>query len=420
MAIGMVSREMHLITSPYRKVSGDQTEKTLELAPKNASDVAKGCLDFLKVSGWKSGYSSVDLLLRHLSRKSKSEASRRAYLSRVYSFCVYTGMDPDRLIAMPKETIEEQLQDYADQFNDGKHSLRYANTVINLLKAFFKINGFKGIKALEVEGYHMSARYRKRPEYIPKKNEIYLMADSACSLRDRAFILTAYSSGLRNSTIRALLFKDVEQELARNIANIMLPVYPEMKLVEPNACKNNIPYYSFICEEATQALKLYLRERREKCGAIKSDEPLFASDYNQIPREERSAKTTSARQLQLVVKQAAQRASINDWQHVTPQCLRKAFETVLHSELVEGGRLDPKIQEFLMGHILPGSEDAYFDRTKIELLRSEYGKLDFGRIVIQNKFKVLRAAVVRAFEGSGIDADEVLEEYFKAQFHGGQ
>jgi integrase len=370
------------------------------------------------VNGWKSEYISVDLLLRHLSRKSKSEASRRAYLSRLYSFCVCTGMDPDRLIAMPKETVEEQLQDYADQFNDGKHSLRYANTVINLLKTFFKVNGFKGIKALEVEGYHMSARYRKRPEYIPKKNEIYLMADSACSLRDRAFILTAYSSGLRNSTIRALLFKDVEQELARNIANIMLPVYPEMKLVEPNACKNNIPYYSFICDEATQALKLYLRERREKCGAIKSDEPLFASDYNQIPREERSAKTMSARQLQLVVKQAAQRASIRDWQHVTPQCLRKAFETVLHSELIEGGRLDPKIQEFLMGHILPGSEDAYFDRTKIELLRSEYGKLDFGRIVIQNKFKVLRAAVVRAFEGSGIDADEVLEEYFKTQVHG--
>lgn len=165
------------------------------------------CFTFLMVDGWKSEYISVDLLLRHLSRKSKSEASRRAYLSRLYSFCVYTRINPDRLIAMPKETIEEQLQDYADQFNDGKHSLRYANTVINLLKAFFKVNGFKGIKALEVEGYHMSARYRKRPEYVPKKNEIYLMADSACSLRDRAFILTAYSSGLRNSTTRALLFK---------------------------------------------------------------------------------------------------------------------------------------------------------------------------------------------------------------------
>jgi len=106
----------------------------------------------------------------------------------------------------------------------------------------------------------------------------------------------------------------------------------------------------------------------------------------------------SPRQLQKVVKQAAKRARLPQWQFVTPHCLRKAFETVLHSELVDGGRLDPKIQEFFMGHILPGTQDEYFNKMDVEYLRAEYAKLNFGRVVIENKFKILRMAVARAFE----------------------
>ena len=368
-------------------------------------------LAYLKVDSWTSEYVSVNLLLKHLFRKSKSEASRKAYLRQIYSFCISIGLTPDELVKLPKNRIEKLVQEHADKYNDAKHSIRYVNSIIHLLKTFFKVNGFKGAKALEIESYYMPSRYRKRPEYIPRKHEIYVMADSACSLRDRAIILTVYSSGLRNSTLRALLYRDVEHELKKSIDNILIPVYPEMKMVDPNACKNNIPYYTFICDEATQALKLYLREREEKYGKIFGYEPLFASDYNQIPREERNSKIMSPRQLQQVVKQAARRAGIPKSRYVNPHCLRKACESVLHSELVDAGRLDPKIQEFFMGHILPGSQDAYFDQTDVEQLRAEYAKLNFGRVVIENKFKTLRMAVARAFEGTSIDPDKIIEEY---------
>ena len=389
-------------------------------APVTATAITKfqKCLEYLKVDGWASEYVSVNLLLKHLSRKSRSEGSRRAYLRRVCLLCISTGLTPGTLVKLPKNRIEKLVQEHADSYNDGKHSIRYINNVIHLLKSFFNVNGFKGAKTLEIESYYMPSRYRKRPEYIPKKHEIYKMADSACSLRDRATILTLYSSGLRNSTLRALLYGDVEHELRRGIDNIMIPVYPEMKLVDPNACKNKIPYYTFICDEATQALKLYLREREEKYGKILDYEPLFASDYNQIPRDERSSKIISPRQLQQVVKQAARRAGISKSQYVTPKCLRKASETVLHSELIDGGRLDPKIQEFFMGHILPGSQDAYFDQTDVEQLRAEYAKLNFGRVAVENKFKVLRMAVARAFEGTGIDPDKTIEEYVQMRTRG--
>ena len=363
----------------------------LSLEKSDSQNVVRGStasyLTFLKVDGWTSEYRSVDLLLRHLGRKCRSEASRKAYLRRVYSLCISTNMTPDELVKLSKRQIEQLVQAHADSYNDGKHSIRYVNNIIHLLKTFFKVNGFKGAKALEIESHYMPSRYRKRLEYIPKKHEVYRMADSACSLRDRAIILTFYSSGLRNSTLRALLYKDVEYELEKSFDNIMIPVYPEMKRIVPNACKNNIPYYAFICDEATQAVRFYLHEREERYGKIMPNEPLFTSDYNQIPREERNSKIMSPRQLQQVVKQAARRARIPKWRYVTPHCLRKAFETVLHSELVDGGRLDLKIQEFFMGHILPGSQDAYFDQTDIERLRAEYAKLNFSRVVVENKLR---------------------------------
>ena len=390
--------------------------KTADVA--NPAKMCGGYLEFLKVNDWSGEYKSVDALLKHLSRKSRSEASKKTYLQKLYPFCLYAKANPDELVQMPKADVEKLVQDYADGFNNDRYSKRYANNILMVLRTFFEINGFKNANALEVEGYYMPTRYRKVPEYIPSKHEIYMMADCARSLRDRATVLTLYSAGLRNSTARAVLYRDVREELLDGVYNLKIPVYPEMKEVDSMACKNNIPYYAFTCDEATQAIRLHLQERVEKYGEISDHEPLFASEYNQVPSEERRNKPLTPRQLQNVIKLSAKLAGLPRWHQVTPQAIRKSFESVLHSELVDGGKLDPKVQEFLMGHILPGSQDNYFDRTKVEDLRAEYSRLNFGRAVVENKFKTLRSAVARAFEGTGIDPNEVIEEYMKMRQRG--
>jgi len=66
-----------------------------------------------------------------------------------------------------------------------------------------------------------------------------------------------------------------------------------------------------------------------------------------------------------------------------------------------------------MGHVLPGSQDPYFDRSKVNYMRIQYSRLKFGRTVIENRFKVLRVAVARAFEGTDIDPEQVIREYVK-------
>jgi integrase len=366
---------------------------------------------FLGVKERRSSYRSVNNLLLHLMRKSKSEGSKRLYLWHLYKFCKYTSRKPNELVALRRGQAEKLAQEYADSLRNI--SPRYSNLAVAILKAFFVVNGFKRAKALELETYHTPPRFRVTPEYIPTKSEVYRMADSACSLRDRAIILILFSTGLRNSTLRGIRYRDVAGELEKDHANTMIPVYPEMKEVESNACKGGIPYYTFTCDEATQALKLYIKEREEKYGGIEGSEPLFCSEYNQIKKENRRRKLLTSRELQIIVKSAAKRAGIAQWEAVHPHCLRKAFETVLHTQLIDGGNLDVKVQEFFMGHVLPGSQDPYFDRSKAEHMRTLYSRLRFGRANIENKFKVLKAAVARAFEDTDIDPDQVIEEYVK-------
>jgi integrase len=369
---------------------------------------------FLKVNKWTSKYRSVNNLLDHLMRKSKSEGSRRLYLWHLFKFCQFAKKKPNELTALKRDQAEKLAQTYADSFRDT--SPRYSNLAVAILKSFFFVNGFKRAKALELETYHAPPRFRKTPEYIPTKTEVYRMADSACSLRDRALILSMFSTGLRNSTLRAIRFKDISPELLRDKSNLMISVYPEMKEIEPNACKGGIPYYTFTCDEATYAIKLYVKERMEKYGNIEDDEPLFCSEYNQIHKNERKKKTLTSREVQLITKLAAKKAGICEWEAVHPHAIRKAYETVLHSQLIDGATLNVKVQEFFMGHVLPGSQDTYFDRSKVEHMRNQYSRLKFGRVAVENKFKVLKAAIARAFEDTGLDPEKVLEEYFRQKY----
>jgi site-specific recombinase XerD len=205
------------------------------------------------------------------------------------------------------------------------------------------------------------------------------MADATGNTRDRAIILTMWSTGLRVSTLTALNLSDIQRDLLEGQDNLLVPVYPGMKEWVPDACKGEIPYFSFTSKEATTAIKVYLKERTEQFGSISGVVPLFHSDWHLWAKEERSGMRLGRRGVGLIVKRAARLAGLSEWESVTSHCLRKAFESVLRSQTLSGGRLDKGTQEFLFGHILPGSQDVYFDRSKPEFLREEYSGLDFGK-----------------------------------------
>lgn len=327
---------------------------------------------FLKVRGWESDYKSVSNYLRYFMRKVGSERTKDQACYTLMAFCRFAGMSPEELVGLSKRNASKLVQSYIDSLADKGYSIRTVNVALAYLKTFFRVNGFKGERELEVERYHQPARYRKKPEYVPTSDEIWAMAHASGSLRNKAMILALYTSGLRNSTLRALLYRDVRDELEMGLKTVKVPVYPEMKRVDAAACKGNIPYYSFLSAEAADALREYLEERRAQFGGIGDEEPLFASTCTNVTQEKRRWTPVKRRSLIEIVKRAARKVGIKRWRDVYPHCLRKAFESALRN-----GGLDIKDQEFLMGHILPGSQDAYYDRTKVEDLRTRYARIEF-------------------------------------------
>jgi hypothetical protein len=230
------------------------------------------------------------------------------------------------------------------------------------------------------------------------------MAERAGNIRNRAIIRTLNSSGLRNSALRAILVKDVVKEIEAGHENLLIKVQPEWNRRIPGACKNNIPYYTFTSKQATHDIKGMLKQRKEILGFVSENEPLFISLGSQRSRR----KFLSDGELQAIVKNAAKEANVEEWELVTPHSLRKVFESVLRSPMSDGSRMDSKDQEFLMGHLLPGSQDAYYDWTKINRLRGEFSKLVFeGGVTPEQETLKAHKQVANIL---GLDVDKLKAE----------
>jgi integrase len=298
--------------------------------------------------------------------------------------CLKFGLNPDKLVALARqkpERVAKLVQEFADGFN-SKGSVKYANHIIYLARTIFEVNGVQ----LKLHGFYQPTRRRKRREYVPSLADALKMAD-AVGGRDRVIILFMAYSGLRNSDVRALVYNEalpdpwlqdytIKKQLAKGEECIAIAVHEIMKNRVPTACKNRIFYYTFIPPKVTEWLRLYLRDIEDKHGPIHDDQPLFPTQNREIPLRKRLKTPISARELQQIVKKAAKKAGLEHWKLVTPHCLRKTFDSFLREQPSEV-RLDIKEREFLMGHILGGSQDAYFDKMKIEEMRTKYAKMVF-------------------------------------------
>jgi integrase len=365
--------------------------------------------EILKVNGWRSQYQSVNTALRHYARKVKSEKTRENFCTTLMLFCKHCGLDPEALVKLEPSKASKLCQEFTDSLMEKGYSIRYVNVSQAYLKTFFRENGFTAEKELKVERYHQPTRYRKKAEYIPTSEEIQRMGYAAGSAKNRAMIFMLYTSGLRNSTLRAIKYGDVRKELEAGLGVVRIPVYPQMKQVDPAACKGDIPYFTFIDSETVKALKEYLEERRQQFGSISEEEPLFCSNSNQISKDEQNKVPVSKNGLERMVKRAAKQAGIEEWANVTPKCLRKAYESALRNN-----RLDPKDQEFLMGHILPATQDAYYDYTKVEDLRAKYSKIRFFKTAEVDKLEMIKAFA----QTLGIDKIEVKIQKLREEQNG--
>jgi len=185
------------------------------------------------------------------------------------------------------------------------------------------------------------------------------------------------TTGLRVSSLRALRVGDIAPELKEGRKILCINVEANWNDRIAGACKNSIPYFTFTAQIATEAIDSMLQERKTRFGSYSAEEPLFVSNYNQITPRQRRMKPLTKEQLGIIVHKAAQAADIPRWKNVHVHTMRKVFESVLKSPLIDGTQMDHQDQVFLMGHIQAGSLEHYYDSTKIEKMRELYSKLVF-------------------------------------------
>lgn len=323
-------------------------------------------------------------------------------------------MGPEQLCNLTQSDVEGLIQRFGDLHNRHGKSRRYINTIINRLNTFFQRNGYPDLK---IEHLHVPTRYRSRAEYIPTKADVYSMVDHAVCLRDRAIILCLFSSGLRLGTMRALNYGDISEEIESGNHCIQIDVTPKLKERVHGACKGGIPYYTFFSNEAVEALQSYFRERMEIYGALNDDDPVFASRWRLYDKRDRPKSRLSHPQINQLIKKIAKLAGIQQWKHISAHSFRKSFESVLRSQTIDGGRLDKGTQEFFIGHILPGSQDYYYDRNDIEFHRREYLKLDFGRPT-NTRLSDLFMTTVRLASDLSESPEAILQRYIKKRYQG--
>jgi len=106
---------------------------------------------YFRVEGWESEYQSVQKVLDHLSRRTKSESSRIQYLQTIAKLCRREGKSPQEMVALSQEEAEDRVQSYLDYMSKQGMSKRWINTSMWHLVSFFRANGFKKQRELELE-----------------------------------------------------------------------------------------------------------------------------------------------------------------------------------------------------------------------------------------------------------------------------
>ncbi|MDG6926683.1 MAG: hypothetical protein JRN09_09035 [Nitrososphaerota archaeon] len=144
---------------------------------------------YLRVEGWDSGYVSVQRLLDHLSRRTKSESSRIQYLQTLATLCRREDRTPDQLVRLTRHEAEDAVQSYLDTMAKQGRSKRWVNVCMTQLITYFRVNGFSPRTVAAGSVYEASLAISQRMFSQRKAGETlgmaeYTVRDFCCRRRE--------------------------------------------------------------------------------------------------------------------------------------------------------------------------------------------------------------------------------------------
>ena len=292
--------------------------------------------------------------------ETKGESTRKAYEKCLKRFTKFSGEPFKQFL----EQIEEQLRANLDRpihekVRPGEDAIRgfiewhkeagYSNySTLQAIGAIQNILKYYGIAI----GFGFIDTPPARPMKENDKHEwtldqIRQFVEVAEYIRDKAYIIFAFQSGLSIGDILALNYDDIRREFEAEITPLAIEGYRE---------KNNVPIKTFIGHDAVTYLHLYLQSRPD----IQPNDPIFTL----LGTNERA----TAGCIQKKLRDYAQKLNFlyevdleNGYNPARPHSLRSAFRSRLT------GKMDGELIEFFMAHELGQSRRTYMNQPLDEL-----------------------------------------------------
>ena len=297
-------------------------------------------------------------------------ATQKNFATYLKQFCTAMEIDPEEWRNLDKF----KARDLAWKFVKPKileHSAVAKNTLV-ALKSWYRNKNGEQLPFDSGRGgkHYLHVRIKKAStEHIPNKKEMFQIIDKASSLRDKAILLFLFQSGVRVNVLQHITYGHVKDQLDQALLTLKIPGDLDNKLRG-----RDIPfYYTFLNGEATETLREYCRKNHKNS---ESDAPLFLKRVGTRP--------VVNQWIWRIVKMCVDRAGF-DPKTITTHTLRKAFR-----KIVRQTDIDDDDKEQLMGHVISGSRQAYYDGKDVDLIRKAYQKCNFQREVPESEVTKLR------------------------------
>ncbi len=314
-------------------------------------------------------------------RHSRNQNTTRLYQATLEKFCSFVNMTPDQIVEEWKKAkydlktreqyIDEMLEKIEFYENYlGKQDLckNSISTYLAGIASFFK---YMRIPA-KIELFRAHPKYHNRDI---TKEEFKRILNNV-NPRDRAFFLMMAQSGLRPVTLMQLTFEQIREDFEAD----KIPCCIKVSRIKTKG--EYVDHFTFIGEDAVEALKAYFAER----GVPKDNERIFKGV--KTPNAFSMRFGYAVRSLELIRPE-------NMRQEGKPQplrlyCLRKYFRKF-------AGSAGQDYVNFWMGHTL-GVDDHYFSRD-VEHHRKIYGEKAMPNL--------------RIFEPSALETEQTIRRLEK-------
>jgi integrase len=255
--------------------------------------------------------------------------------------------------------------EYVQKKTVGKGKTKKVKKGISGLSAEMRVNVIRGFYStfditVRLKGKHRLPKSRvKNKRIVFKPDDVWkvkALVDHARTPRDRAIVLFHFQGGLDVSTLCDLNYGDVAEELERNSHPLK---------IETMRVKSGVEFYTFVGQDAIDALKAYLADMKSRGVEFTNKTPLFL--------QERGKKRLKTHNIQTMMKDLAVRAGFvtngnngNSFNPLGTHSLRESFGSLM----INSGVPDT-IVDFWLGHEIGDMAKAYKE-TQFENLKKMY------------------------------------------------